>query len=132
MGMTDPIADLLTRIRNALKARHKSLSCPSSKMKVRVVEVLKQSGFVRDFREEELETGSILHVELRYDDDRHPAISGIRRVSTPGRRVYVKSREIPRVRNGLGISILSTSRGILADKEARAACVGGEVICSVW
>jgi small subunit ribosomal protein S8 len=101
-------------------------------MKVRVLEVLKQNGFVRDFREEELELGSILHIDLRYDDERRPAISGIRRISTPGRRVYVRSKEIPRVRNGLGISILSTSKGILGDKEARAACVGGEVLCSVW
>lgn len=132
MGMTDPIADLLTRIRNALQARHESVLCPSSSLKVHLCEVLKQNGYIRDFREEVKDSGSMIVVELKYDDSRRPAITGLRRVSTPGRRVYVKHKEIPRVLNGLGIAILSTSKGVLGDREARAARIGGEVICSVW
>ncbi|MBM4319442.1 MAG: 30S ribosomal protein S8 [Deltaproteobacteria bacterium] len=132
MGMTDPIADLLTRIRNAIRARHESVVCPSSKMKEHLCGVLKQNGFIRDFHVEEKDSCSMIMIELKYDETRRPAITGLRRVSTPGRRVYVKNKEIPRVLNGLGISILSTSKGILGDREARAANIGGEVICSVW
>ncbi len=132
MGMTDPIADLLTRVRNAVSARHELVACPSSRMKERLCEVLRETGFIRDFRVEEEDRFPKLVIELKYDAEHGPAIKGIRRISKPGRRIYVKSKEIPRVLNGLGVAILSTSRGVLADKDARAAQVGGELICSIW
>lgn len=132
MGMTDPIADLLTRVRNAVRARHESVLCPSSSMKAHLCQVLKDNGFIRDFRIDEGGSYPHLLIDLKYDSSRAPAIRGIRRLSKPGRRVYVKYTEIPRVLNGLGVAILSTSKGVLADKEARAAHLGGELLCSIW
>src|SRR6478672_7101498 len=127
MAMTDPVCDLLTRIRNGQSARLDSVTVPASKMRSNVLDVLQREGYIRGWFEEELRPG----VELKYDNGR-PVIRDIKRVSTPGRRVYSKIRELPRHFNGLGISILSTPRGVMSDAEARAANVGGEVICKVF
>jgi small subunit ribosomal protein S8 len=130
--MTDPVADMLTRIRNAALAGHSSTRCPSSKLKRAIAGVLQQEGFLRDVREEEEEERRTLVLELRYDDDGATVIDGIRRISRPGRRVYVEKGRIPRVRSGLGIAVLSTSRGVLSDRAARQVGVGGELLCEVW
>jgi small subunit ribosomal protein S8 len=130
--MTDPIADMLTRIRNAGMAQHNQVSCPSSKMKRAVADVLKESGFLGDVRVEAREGHPVLVMSIRYGDDGKALIAGIRRVSTPGRRVYVRHGDVPTVRSGLGLAVLSTSRGIMSDRAAREASVGGEVLCEVW
>ena len=132
--MTDPIADMLTRIRNASLARHDSLTMPTSNVKRHIAEILKLEGYVADVREEESKDGhgKALTVVLKYGRDRQSAIDGIQRVSKPGRRVYVRHIHIPRVLSGLGIAILSTSRGVMSDREARRQKVGGELICQVW
>ncbi len=129
---TDPIADMLTRIRNALKARHDFTDMPSSKVKLSLAETLKKEGFIRDY--EVLQDGlrRTVRVHLAYTDNREPVITGIKRVSKPGLRVYVQKREVPRVYGGLGIAILSTSQGLLSGGEARKRGLGGEVICYVW
>ena len=130
--MTDPISDLLTRIRNAGAARQNRTSCPFSKQKLAIAKVLEEAGFIADVRAESRDGHLELTLAIRYDDHGQPLIDGIRRVSKPGRRIYVGAREIPKVRNGLGISVLSTSKGILSDAGARDAAVGGEVLCEVW
>ena len=132
--MTDPIADLLTRIRNAALARHDRTEIPASRLKAAVAEILKSEGFIADVREGEGEGEGPkkLTIVLKYGRDRTAAIDGIRRVSRPGRRVYVRHDRIPRVFSGLGISILSTSRGLMSDREARKQKVGGELFCEVW
>jgi small subunit ribosomal protein S8 len=130
--LTDPIADMLTRIRNAGHARHARTTCPASKQKLAIAKVLAEGGFVGEVRLEEREGRNVLVVDLRYDDDGRPLIAGIRRISKPGRRVYVGSGEIPRVRSGLGLAVVSTSRGILSDRAAREAKLGGELLCEVW
>ena len=130
--LTDPIADLLSRIRNAARVRHPSVACPSSRLKLGVARVLKEEGFVTDARVEAREGKPTLVVDLRYRDDGTSIIDGIRRVSRPGRRVYVGVEEIPRVRAGLGVAVLSTPRGVLSDRAAREAHVGGEIVCEVW
>jgi small subunit ribosomal protein S8 len=132
--MTDPIADMLTRIRNAALARHDRTEMPASRLKAAVAEILKAEGFIADVRESETdgEGPQKLTVVLKYGRDRQSAIDGIRRVSRPGRRVYVRHDRIPRVFSGLGISILSTSRGLMSDREARRQKIGGELICEVW
>ena len=132
MAMTDPVGDLLTRIRNGQSARLESVTVPASRMRSNVLDVLQREGYIRGWFEEELRQGvKELRVELKYDNGT-PVIKEIKRVSTPGRRVYSKIRELPRHFNGLGISILSTPRGVMSDAEARAANVGGEVICKVF
>ena len=132
MALTDPLGDMLTRIRNGQRAKKDSVLSPASKLRARVLEVLQREGYIRGWFEEELRPGvKELRVELKYDNGR-PVIREIKRVSTPGRRVYSKIRELPRHFNGLGISILSTPRGVMSDAEARAANVGGEVICKVF
>jgi len=132
MSMTDPIADLLSRIRNAQIAKHDRLDVPASKLKLEVVKLLKEEGFIKNFREiEGIPVGS-LRVFLRYSADGVPAISHLQRVSKPGRRVYRKADEIQPVRNGLGIGIVSTSQGLLTDAQARERRVGGELLCQVW
>lgn len=129
----DPIADMLTRIRNALGARHDRTHVPSSKLKRRVAEILRDEGFVSDVREVQNDRGHRnLEIVLKYTTDRKAAIDGIRRVSRPGRRVYVGHSNIPYVYSGLGVSILSTSSGVMTDQEARKKRVGGEVLCEVW
>lgn len=130
--MTDPISDMLARIRNGALARHKEVALPHSKLKLAVARVLSEGGFVGDLREEEREGLPVLVIGLRYRDDGRVVIDGLRRVSRPSRRVYVGKDEVPRVRNGLGIAVLSTSRGVLSDRGAREAAVGGEILCEVW
>jgi small subunit ribosomal protein S8 len=130
--MTDPIADMLTRIRNASLARHDRTEIPASRMKAAVAGILKNEGFIADVRPTEGEGPKRLTIVLKYGRDRQSAIDGVKRVSRPGRRVYVRHDQIPRVFSGLGISILSTSRGVMSDREARQHKVGGELLCEVW
>ena len=130
--MTDPIADLLTRIRNANRARKDWADVPWSKLKEAIARVLVVEGFVREASVNEENGRKLLRVTLKYDEFRRPVVSGIRRVSRPSLRVYVGGRQIPVIRKGLGISVLSTPKGVIADRVARKENVGGEVICSVW
>lgn len=132
--MTDPIADLLARIRNASLARHELTRVPANKLKKNIALLLKAEGYVADVRQEEWgpKKHQTLTIVLKYGDDRKSAFQGIRRVSRPGRRVYVRHDQIPRVLSGLGISIISTSTGLMSDKEARRRKVGGELLCEVW
>ncbi|MEJ2470188.1 MAG: 30S ribosomal protein S8 [Desulfuromonadales bacterium] len=132
MAMTDPIADMLTRIRNAGMAQHPKLDIPSSNVKVAVAEVLKNLGYIKNFKVVSDDLQGVLRVYLKYDDNNNTVIHEISRVSRPGRRVYVKHNEIPQVKNGLGAAILSTSKGVMDDAAAREAQVGGEVLCTVW
>jgi small subunit ribosomal protein S8 len=130
--MTDPIADMLSRIRNASLARHDRVEMPHSKLKEHVAAVLKSEGYIDDVRSGESDEPKTLTLVLRYGRERQSAIDGVRRVSTPGRRVYVRHDRIDRVCSGMGISILSTSRGVMTDREARRQRVGGELLCEVW
>ena len=132
MSMTDPISDLLTRIRNAHLAKHDRLDVPTSKLKQEVCRLLQDEGFIRNFRVIEGEGHPTLRVFLRYSADGTPAISSLSRVSKPGRRVYRGADEIQPVRNGLGVAIVSTSQGLLSDRQARERRVGGELLCEVW
>lgn len=132
MFISDPIGDLLTRIRNGQAARLSSVHCPASKLRVNLLEVLKREGYIRDYALTQKDGGkSELNIELKYSEGQ-PVIREIKRVSKPGRRVYTQIKDVPRVYNGLGISILSTPRGVLSDREAREANVGGEVLCRVF
>lgn len=128
---SDPIADLLARLRNASLARHERAEMPSSRLRVSIAKLLKDEGYVDDVRESD-GPKKTLTIVLRYGRDRQSAFDGLRRVSRPGRRVYVRHDQIPRVRNGYGIAILSTSRGVMTDRQARKASVGGELLCEVW
>ena len=130
--MTDPIADMLTRLRNGALARHDRVEMPHSRLKQHLAEVLKGEGYVDDVRTSEGEGQKVLTVILRYGRDKSSAIDGIKRVSTPGRRVYVRHDRIGKVCSGMGVSILSTSRGVMTDKEAKKQRVGGELLCEVW
>jgi small subunit ribosomal protein S8 len=130
--LTDPIGDLLARIRNAGRARHAETTCPSSRQKLALARVLHDAGFLGDVRVEAQDGHPTLVLGIRYDDRGRSLIDGMRRVSRPGRRVYVGREEIPRVRRGLGIAVLSTSKGILSDKQAREQKIGGELLCEVW
>ena len=130
--MTDPIADLLARIRNAGMAKHPELVLPASNTKLAIARVLVEAGFLEDVRVEAREGRATLVVRLRYDDDGRPLVDGLKRVSRPGRRVYVGHEKIPRVREGLGVAVISTSKGILSDRAAREASIGGELLCEVW
>lgn len=130
--MTDPISDLLTRIRNATRARKDWTDVPWSKLKEAIARVLVDEGFLREMTVSEPEGRKTLRLALRYDEFRRPVMSGIRRVSRPSLRVYVGSHEIPSIRAGLGISVLSTPKGVIADRTARKEHVGGEILCSVW
>ncbi len=131
MPVTDPIADYLTRVRNAVKAKKKFVEIPASKMKISISEILKKYSFIRDYNIIEDNKQNIIRLHLKYSEY-GPAISGLQKVSTPGLRRYVPADRIPRVLNGLGITIVSTSKGLLTDKEAKEANVGGEVICYIW
>ena len=131
MPVTDTIADFLTRIRNASAAKHKTMSVPSSKLKIAIAEILKDQGFIADFENDSEGPQGTLHVKLRYYYGQ-PVIREIRRVSKPGRRVYAAVDKLPRVRNGLGVAIISTPRGVMTDKQARRENVGGEVLCTIW
>lgn len=131
--MTDPIADLLTRIRNAALARHDRTEIPASRLKVNVAKILKDEGYIADVREgDDTEGKKTLTIVLKYGRDRASAIDGVRRVSRPGRRVYVRHDRIPSPYSGLGISILSTSHGVMSDRDARRLKLGGELLCEVW
>ncbi len=132
MTMTDPIADMLTRLRNASRARHERVVIPGSKLKSRIAEVLKSEGFIKDFVLHKDDKQGSITVMLRYGPEKEPAITGIRRASRPGLRRYTGKGDMPEVLNGLGISILSTSQGVMVDREAKAKGVGGELLCTVW
>ena len=132
MAMTDPIADFLTRIRNANMVKHESVEVPASKMKRDIAEILKNEGFIRDVEYIDDDKQGIIRVFLKYGKTNARVISGLRRISKPGLRSYVKADAVPKVLNGLGIAILSTSEGVMTDKDARAKKIGGEVIAYVW
>ncbi len=132
MSMTDPIADFLTRLRNAQLARHKTTSLPSSKLKARIAQILKDEGYIEDTRVEEKDGRATLHVTLKYDERNQPVIEGISRVSRPGLRRYSAANDLTKVRGGLGLAIISTSRGVITDAQAKKDHVGGEVLCHVW
>ena len=130
--LTDPIADMLTRIRNAARVRHAETRCPASKLKLAVARVLAEEGFIESVRVESEASKQTLVLGLRYDESGRTIIDGLRRVSKPGRRVYVGPSELAPIRKGLGMSIVSTSKGVMCDRDARAANVGGELLCEVW
>jgi small subunit ribosomal protein S8 len=130
--VTDPIADMLTRIRNSSLAEHEKVDIPASKLKVRLAEILKEEGFIKNFRVIEDKRQGQLRVYLKYGPNQERVISGLRRVSKPGRRLYVGADGVPSVLGGMGVAILSTPRGLLTDRESRQAKVGGEVLCYVW
>ena len=132
MTMTDPVADMLTRLRNANSAYHDSVEMPSSKLKIRVADILKAEGYIAEYKEEDAQVGKKLVIELKFGPQRERAIAGLRRISKPGLRVYAKSTNLPHVLGGLGIAILSTSSGLLTDRQAAKKGVGGEVLAYVW
>ncbi|WP_017754850.1 30S ribosomal protein S8 [Calidifontibacillus oryziterrae] len=132
MVMTDPIADMLTRIRNANMVRHEKLEIPASKLKKDVAEILKREGFIRDVEYIEDNKQGIIRIFLKYGANNERVITGLKRISKPGLRVYAKANEVPKVLNGLGIAIVSTSSGVLTDKDARAKQIGGEILAYVW
>jgi len=132
MTMTDPVADLLTRLRNANSAYHDSVSLPSSNLKSHIAEILKTEGYISGWKIEDARVGKTLTIDLKYGPNRERSIAGIKRVSKPGLRVYAKSTEIPHVLGGLGVAILSTSSGLLTDRQATSKGVGGEVLAYVW
>ncbi len=132
MTMTDPVADFLTRLRNANSAYHESVSLPYSKLKANIAEILKSEGYIASIKVEDAKVGKTLTIDLKFGPNRERSIAGIKRVSKPGLRVYAKSTELPRVLGGLGIAILSTSSGLLTDRQAAKKGVGGEVLAYVW
>ena len=132
MAITDPIADMLARIRNANIAKHGKADMPASKMKISLAKILKKEGYIRNYKLLKDQGHGILRIYVKYYDVNQAVITGLKRLSKPGRRVYVKKRDIPVVLNGMGIAILSTSKGVLSDREARKENVGGELLCSVW
>jgi len=131
MAVTDPISDFLTRIRNASKAKKVKVEIPSSKMKAGLAEILKKNGYIYDYKIDEDSKQNVISVLLKYSDG-EPAINGLKRISKPGLRIYKKSDELPRVLNGLGTAVISTSKGLLTEKEARRQDTGGEVVCYIW
>jgi small subunit ribosomal protein S8 len=132
MSMTDPVADMLTRIRNGIMASYDEVEVPSSKMKVSIAKILKFEGYIRNYKVIEGKTQGRLVIHLKYGENKSPVIKGLERVSKPSCRVYTRCNKIPKVLNGLGINIVSTSKGVLTDREARKMGVGGEIICSIW
>lgn len=132
MVMTDPIADMLTRIRNANMVRHDKLEIPASKLKRDIADILKREGYIRDYEFIEDDKQGVIRIFLKYGPNNEHVIRGLKRISKPGRRVYAKATDVPRVLNGLGTAIVSTSKGVLTDKEARAQAVGGEIIAYIW
>ena len=129
---TDPIADLLTRIRNAIMANHKRVIIPISKIKVRIVDILKKEGYIRNYQFIKYQGRGYIRVYLKYEDDGTSVIRGLKRISKPGLRVYSNAKTLPKVLNGLGVAIVSTSRGVLSDHDCRHHSVGGEVLCNIW
>lgn len=132
MQITDPIADLLTRIRNANTSKHETVDCPASKMKVSITKILADEGYIKDYRVIEDGRQGVIRITLKYSQTGEKAISGLKRVSKPGLRYYASAEDMPRVLKGLGTAIVSTSKGVMTDKEARRENVGGEVLCFVW
>jgi small subunit ribosomal protein S8 len=132
MAMSDPVADMLTRIRNATNARHERVDMPGSKLKRAIAQILKDEGFIRDFEWVKETPQGVVRVYLRYGPSKTKVITGLRRISKPGLRVYAQKDEIPRVLGGLGVAVLSTSKGMMTDRRARAEGVGGEVLCYIW
>ena len=133
MNMTDPIADMLTRIRNGLQAGRKTTSIPASKVKVEIAKILKAEGYILDYKVEgDTAKDKVITIDLKYDVEGKKVISGLKRISKPGLKVYAKSNDVPRVLNGLGIAIISTSKGLMTDRDARKAKLGGEVVAYVW
>ena len=132
MSMTDPVADMLTRIRNANTAGHADVEIPASKIKKNIAEILLKEGYIKAFEIVETEPQNIIKIQMKYGPDKKRVISGIKRISKPGLKVYAKKDEIPKVLGGLGIAIISTSSGLITDKQARELGVGGEVVCYVW
>lgn len=133
MNMTDPIADMLTRIRNGVQARHESVEVPASKMKLEIAKILKEEGYITSYSVEgETVSEKMIHIVLKYGPNKEKVITGIKRISKPGLRVYAKGDSVPRVLNGLGIAIISTSQGLMTDRDARKNHAGGEVVAYVW
>lgn len=132
MSVSDPVADFLTCIRNAIGAKHRKVDVPASSMKTELAKVLLRERFINNFKTIEDSKQGVLRIYLKYTNDETPVITGIKRVSKPGRRVYVGKARIPRVMGGLGMSVVSTSRGLMTDREAREAGLGGELVCQVW
>ena len=132
MTMTDPIADMLTRIRNANSAGHKTVEVPASKIKKSIAEILKEEGYISSFEVKEDGKQGVIDIEMKYGPENEKVITGIKKISKPGLKVYAKANEVPKVLGGLGIAIISTSNGVISDKKARELGVGGEVICYVW
>lgn len=133
MAMTDPIADMLTRIRNGLGAEHETVEIPASKMKIEIARILKQEGFIIDYTVSgDTAKEKVITIVLKYGPEKQKVITGLRRISKPGLRVYAKGNDVPRVLNGLGVAIISTSKGLMADRDARKANLGGEVVAYVW
>ena len=132
MSMTDPIADFLARVRNGIRSRKNQVECPRSNLKLRIAEILRDEGFVDSVATEDTSAQGSIKLALRWDGRAGSAITGMRRVSRPGQRKYVPAKQVPRVRNGLGIAVISTSQGVMTDREARKRGVGGEILCEVW
>ncbi len=132
MAISDPVADMLTKIRNASQAKHEKVDITTSKMKLQIVKIMKNEGFVKNFKKVTKDGISYIRVFLKYDEKQAPVLHGIERVSTPGRRVYSGYREMPRVFNGMGVVVVSTSNGVITGKKASEKMVGGELICTIW
>ena len=132
MNLTDPVADMLARIRNAIRARHQKVDVPASKLKLEIARILKDEGYVSNFKATEEEGHKVIRIYLKYDNNSDAVISNLARISRPGCRVYVRRTEIPRVLGGLGINILTTPRGVMTGRQARKQGLGGEVLCEVW
>jgi small subunit ribosomal protein S8 len=132
MNLTDPVADFLTRVRNAIRSRQQKVDVPASKLKLEIARILKEEGFIANFKATEEEGKRVLRVYLKYGNNNDPAISNVQRISRPGCRVYVGRNEIPRVLGGLGINILTTPRGVMTGRDARKQGVGGEILCEIW
>jgi small subunit ribosomal protein S8 len=132
MSMSDPLADMLTRVRNACMVKFESVNMPLSKLKVNVAKILKEEGYINDFHVQEDGVQGVLSIDLKYDQSKDRVIIGLRRISKPGRRMYVNADNIPKVMSGLGIGIISTSKGLMTDRQARKMRVGGELLCEVW
>ena len=132
MSASDPVADMLTKVRNAAVARHEKVDIPASKLKLEIVKILKTEGYIKNFKKVQEDGHSIIRIFLKYDDSNNPVIHGVKKISTPGRRVYSGYKELPRVFNGYGTIIVSTSSGVTTGKKASEKMVGGELICSIW
>ena len=132
MSVSDPIADMLTKVRNAVQARHEKVDVPTSKLKLEIVKILKTEGYIKNFKKVQEEGKNIIRIFLKYDDENNPVIHGVKKISTPGRRVYSGYKDLPRVYNGYGTIIVSTSSGVTTGKKATEKMVGGELVCTIW